>query len=171
MSYLCGLWRFANAYININNEGGIENALNDSKGRGRKAEITDADITWVINKARQKPKDYGYSAELWYPASFTRFIHSIAEEDRLPVPGTGKANPVRRNYEYVRFGTLSLLAAIDLLTREAVPLVSPTHKSYDFIRFLKMLDEKYPAGDKIRLILNNHSAHTSQGTIKRPRNI
>lgn len=66
------------------NEGGIENALNDSKGRGRKAEITDADITWVINKACQKPKDYGYSAELWYPASFTRFINSVAEQEGHP---------------------------------------------------------------------------------------
>ena len=55
--------------------GGIEAALEDTKGRGRKAEITDADITWVIHKACQKPKDVGYSAELWYPASFTRFIH------------------------------------------------------------------------------------------------
>ena len=31
--------------------GGIECALHDSKGRGRKAEITGSDITWVINKA------------------------------------------------------------------------------------------------------------------------
>lgn len=32
------------------NTGGIKAALQDNKGRGRKAEITDADITWVINK-------------------------------------------------------------------------------------------------------------------------
>ena len=229
------------------NAGGIKNALNDSKGRGRKAEITDADITWVINKACQKPKDYGYSAELWYPASFTRFINSIAEKeghprmatvsgsalrkilknakirpfkvtyycekrdpdfdskmhdvlviykqlslqfdedgnlkpfegtpahtlsydekpgmqaigntvkDRPPILDTGKSSSVLRDYEYVRSGTLSLLAAIDLLTGEAIPLVSPTHKSSDFVRFLKMLDEKYPSGDRIRLILDNHS--------------
>lgn len=42
--------------------GGIENALKDSKGRGRKSEITDSDITWVIAKACQKPKDYGCPA-------------------------------------------------------------------------------------------------------------
>lgn len=40
------------------NAGGIENALKDSKGRGRKSEITDADITWVISKACEKPKDH-----------------------------------------------------------------------------------------------------------------
>ena len=34
----------------------------------------------------------------------------------------------------------------------------------DFVRFLKILDEKYPVGDKIRLILDNHSAHTSRET-------
>ena len=71
---------------------------------------------------------------------------------------------VRRDYEYIRMGTLSLLAGIDLLTGEAVPYVSESHKSSDFIHFLKILDEKYPKGDTIRLILDNHSAHTSKET-------
>ena len=69
-----------------------------------------------------------------------------------------------RDYEYIRYGTISLLAAIDLLTGEAIPLVSDTHKSSDFVEFLTRLDAKYPEGDKIRLILDNHSAHTSQET-------
>lgn len=68
-----------------------------------------------------------------------------------------------RDSEYIRYGTLSLLAAIDLLTGEAIPLVSETHKSSDFVTFLKKLDEHYPK-DKIRIILDNHSAHTSKET-------
>ena len=44
-------------------ENSVEASLHDNNGRGRKAEITDDDITWVISKACQKPKDYGYSAE------------------------------------------------------------------------------------------------------------
>ena len=71
---------------------------------------------------------------------------------------------VSRDSEYVRHGTLSLLAAIDLLTGEAIPLVSDTHKSSDFIAFLKKLDNHYPEQDKIRIILDNHSAHTSKET-------
>jgi transposase len=71
---------------------------------------------------------------------------------------------IQRDYEYKRLGTLSLLAGIDLLSGEAIPLVTETHKSSDFIRFLKILDEKYPEGDKIRVILDNHSAHTSKET-------
>ena len=77
---------------------------------------------------------------------------------------TAESGFVRRDYEYVRLGTLSLLAGIDLLTGEAIPLVSESHKSSDFIQFLKLLDEKYPEGDTIRLILDNHSAHTSKET-------
>ncbi len=64
----------------------------------------------------------------------------------------------------MRFGTLSLLEGIDLLTGEAIPLVSQTHKSSDFIKFLKILDAKYPEGNTIRLILDNHSTHTSKET-------
>ena len=71
---------------------------------------------------------------------------------------------IRRDYEYMRFGTLSLLEGIDLLTGEAIPLVSQTHKSSDFIKFLKILDAKYPEGNTIRLILDNHSTHTSKET-------
>lgn len=71
---------------------------------------------------------------------------------------------VSRDSEYIRHGTLSLLAAIDLLTGEAIPLVRETHKSSDFIQFLKKLDVHYPKQDKIQIILDNHSAHTSKET-------
>jgi len=71
---------------------------------------------------------------------------------------------VMRDYEYRRLGTLSLLTAIDLLTGEAIPLVSETHNSCDYIRFLKILDEKYPKEDKIRIVLDNLKVHTSEDT-------
>ena len=56
----------------------------------------------------------------------------------------------------MRRGTIALFAGIDLLTGEAIPLVSKTHKRSDFFEFLKILDVKYPEGDSIRLILDNH---------------
>lgn len=88
-------------------------------------------------------------------------VLSTTSADRRPVKGNGV---IQRDYEYVRKGTISLLTGIDLLTGEAIPYISDTHKSSDFIVFLKMLDEKYPKDDKIRLILDNHSAHTSKET-------
>lgn len=71
-----------------------------------------------------------------------------------------------RDYEYKRLGTISLLAGIDLQTGEAIPLVSDTHSSKDYIEFLKKLDKKYPKEDKIRLILDNLKVHTSEETRK-----
>lgn len=77
---------------------------------------------------------------------------------------TAENGEVYRDAEYKRLGTLSLLAGIDLLTGEAIPLVSETHKSSDFIEFLKLLDHKYPSQDTIRIILYNHLEHTSKET-------
>jgi len=73
---------------------------------------------------------------------------------------------VGRDYEYKRHGTVSLLAGMDLYSGEIIPLVRSSHKSSDFIDFLKILDDKYDSGLKIRIILDNHSAHTSKETMK-----
>jgi len=59
-----------------------------------------------------------------------------------------------------------LLAGIDLLTGKIIPRISDSHKSVDFIGFLKVLDEQYDPSDKIRIILDNHSIHTSKETHK-----
>jgi len=92
-------------------------------------------------------------------------IQAIANTspDRMPTDTNGYR---QRDYEYKRLGTLSLLAGIDLLTGEAIPLISETHKSSDFISFLSLLDAKYPEEEIIRLILDNHSAHLSKETRK-----
>lgn len=92
-------------------------------------------------------------------------IQAIAttSEDLLP---DGNHSTVSRDYEYKRLGTLSLLAGIDLQTGEAIPLVSETHNSRDYIEFLKILDNKYPEGDKIRIVLDNLKVHTSEETRK-----
>ena len=43
-------------------------------------------------------------------------------------------------------------------------IVSESHKSSDFIEFLKILEDQYPKDEKIRLILDNHSTHISNET-------
>ena len=80
-------------------------------------------------------------------------------EDLRPTRENGR---VYRDAEYKRLGTLSLLAGIDLLTGVAIPYVSDTHKSSDFIQLLKKFDEMYPANDVIRIVCDNHSAHKSK---------
>ena len=77
-----------------------------------------------------------------------------------------KHSTINRDYEYKRLGTLSLLAAIDLQTGEAIPLVRDKHSSMEYIEFLKLLDDKYPKGDKLRIVLDNLKVHTSEATRK-----
>ena len=56
---------------------------------------------------------------------------------------------------------MSLLAGIDLLTGEVTGLVRDSHKSSDFIDFLKTVDDRYGKDLKICIILDNHSVHRS----------
>lgn len=92
-------------------------------------------------------------------------IQAIAttSEDLMP---DEKHPTISRDYEYERLGTVSLLAGLDLQTGEAIPLVCEKHSSKEYIEFLKLLDAKYPKGDKIRLILDNLKVHTSEETRK-----
>lgn len=92
-------------------------------------------------------------------------IQAIAttSDDLMP---DEKHPTISRDYEYKRLGTLSLLAAIDLQTGEAIPLVRDKHSSKEYIEFLQLLDDKYPRGDKIRIVLDNLKVHTSEATRK-----
>ena len=109
------------------------------------------------------PDDYKLAITVSYDEKTGIQAISNTAPDLRPNTENGK---VYRDAEYKRLGTLSLLAGIDLLTEEAIPLISETHKSSDFIEFLKILDKKYPAQDTIRIILDNHSAHTSKETCR-----
>ena len=82
--------------------------------------------------------------------------------DLPPVPG--KHSTIGRDHEYVRHGTLSLLAGIDLVSGEVLGLVRKRHRSAEFVEFLKLADAHYPKGARIRIVLDNHSAHISKET-------
>jgi len=82
--------------------------------------------------------------------------------DLPPKPGVHAA--FARDHEYKRHGTLSLLAGIDLVTGKVHALVKDRHCSCEFIEFLQLVDSAYPASTAIKIILDNHSAHTSKET-------
>lgn len=83
--------------------------------------------------------------------------------DLPPVPGKHPATG--RDHEYVRHGTLSILAALDLHTGEIIANVEPRHRSREFIGLLQRLHDHYPAEAVIRVVLDNHSAHISKETM------
>ncbi|MGA8052361.1 MAG: IS630 family transposase [Burkholderiales bacterium] len=87
----------------------------------------------------------------------------LTAPDLPPVPG--KASAVGRDYEYVRRGTVSILAGIDLHSGHIFANVEQRHRSVEFIALLKRLDEYYPSEAIIRVVLDNHSAHISKQTV------
>ena len=81
----------------------------------------------------------------------------------MPLPIYGqrslyRSSTVGRDHEYQRFGMLSLLAGIYLLSGEVPGLVRGRHRSAEFVKFLRLADQHYPAGARIRMVLDDHSA-------------
>ena len=230
---------------------GMDAALGDLPRPGQSRRILDDGIAWILNLACQKPKDLGYSYELWtytllqahirkhcvaagHPSLFELSrskLHRILTKGELKphkvryyvqrrdpefertmievlhvykeveiinaglVAGTLKEPttvtisydekpgiqalattspdlppvPNRypshlRDYEYERLGTVSLLAGLDLHTGRVTEIVHDHHASSDFIALLSKIDAEYPAHLRIRLLLDNHSAHISKET-------
>jgi len=87
----------------------------------------------------------------------------LTAPDLPPVPGKHAA--IGRDYEYIRRGTVSILAGIDLHSGHIFANVEDRHRSVEFIALLKRLDEHYPPEAVIRVVLDNHSAHISKETL------
>jgi len=90
-------------------------------------------------------------------------IQNIAPD--LP-PEPGKRSSLRRDYEYKRLGTLSILAALNLHDGHVIAQVHERHRSKEFILLLQELDAYYPPLCTIRIILDNHSVHISKETMQ-----
>jgi transposase len=75
-----------------------------------------------------------------------------------------KGGTILRDSHYRRHGTISLLGAIDLFTGNIHVILRDRHRSEEFIEFLKYLDTIYPKDTKIKMVLDNHSAHISKKT-------
>jgi transposase len=115
----------------------------------------------LVREAGDKP-DGKLAAVLSYDEKPGIQAIGLTAPDRLPVPG--KHRTVSRDHEYVRHGTVTLMAAIDLLDGQVLGSVVDRHTSAAFIDFLRSVDAHYPAEGVIRVVLDNHSIHVSKET-------
>ncbi len=74
----------------------------------------------------------------------------------LPVLPT---TPARRSHDYVRNGTTSLFAALDMATGTVISSVHRRHRHQEFLKFLKKIDAEVPAGLEVHLICDNYGTH------------
>ena len=79
---------------------------------------------------------------------------------RLPAPG----RPARREFEYVRNGTVSIIAALHAATGQVVTEPVARNNSAAFTGFLHRLTQCTDPRLNIRIIMDNGSSHTSRAT-------
>jgi transposase len=71
--------------------------------------------------------------------------------------------PARQTHDYMRHGTTTLFAALNMLDGTVIGDCMPRHRHQEFVRFLQLINVKTPAEIALHLIVDNY------GTPKHPR--
>jgi transposase len=81
--------------------------------------------------------------------------------------------PERRTHDYIRHGTTSLFAALDVATGKIIGQCHRRHRAREFRRFLDAIEAAVPAELEIHLVLDNYATHKTplirSWLAKRPR--
>jgi transposase len=74
----------------------------------------------------------------------------------LPIMPT---TPARMTHDYVRHGTTSLFAALDISSGSVIAHHYRRHRHQEFLRFLKLIDAAVPKDLDLHLVLDNYATH------------
>lgn len=78
------------------------------------------------------------------------------EQPVLPMaPGVAE----RRTHTYIRHGTTSLFAALDIATGAVIGKCYKRHRAVEFLDFLKRIDTVMPEGPDVHLVMDNYATH------------
>src|SRR4029078_8793832 len=84
----------------------------------------------------------------------------IQELDReQPVLPMMPGIPERRTHSYVRHGTTSLFAALDVASGFVIGKCYKRHRSSEFLNFLKEIDGQVPKRLDIHIVMDNYATH------------
>lgn len=124
-------------------------------------------------------------AQTWKLSTDPQFIEKVRDVVRAvsrparggPGPGSGRevtdsgagphppclpvlpTTPARMTHDYVRHGTTSLFAAMDVGSGSVIAQHYRRHRHQEFPRFLKLIDAAVPAGLELHLICDNYATH------------
>lgn len=65
-------------------------------------------------------------------------------------------------HDYIRHGTTTLFAALDVATGKVLTQCKPRHRHQEFLSFLKHIDANVPSDLEIHLVVDNYSTHKHQ---------
>ncbi len=66
--------------------------------------------------------------------------------------------PERQTHDYVRHGTTTLFAALEVATGKVTDACYPRHRNEEFLRFLKQVAKAYPR-TKLHIVCDNYATH------------
>jgi transposase len=66
--------------------------------------------------------------------------------------------PERRTHDYIRHGTTTLFAALNIATGAVTARCQPRHRHQEFLRFLRQVARAYP-DQQLHLVMDNYAAH------------
>lgn len=82
-----------------------------------------------------------------------------ALERTQPLLPLRPGQPERRTHDYVRHGTTSLFAALEVATGKVIGQCHRQHRHQEFLHFLKKIDASVPAGMEVHLVMDNYATH------------
>jgi len=62
-------------------------------------------------------------------------------------------------HDYKRNGTTTLFAALNMLDGRVIGTCLPRHRRREFLRFLRLIDQKTPQGLDLHLVVDNYATH------------
>lgn len=81
--------------------------------------------------------------------------------------------PERRTPTYIRHGTTSLFAALDVATGSVIGKTYRRHRAAEFVRFLDEIEAHVPEGFDVHLVMDNYATHKTDAVkrwlIRHPR--
>jgi transposase len=83
-----------------------------------------------------------------------------ALERTRPDRPLASGRPATRTHDYVRHGTTTLFAALNVLEGTVIGRCMQRHRHAEFLRFLNAVEATVPTGKVVHVVLDNYRTHT-----------
>jgi transposase len=109
------------------------------------------------------------------PAAVTQDIRTVSIDEMTGVQALERAAPdlpmqpgkvVRREFEYIRHGTQTLIAAFDVVSGKVIGTVGDTRTEQDYTNFLESLFVTGTSTTTWRVVADNLNTHVSESVVR-----
>jgi transposase len=109
------------------------------------------------------------------PAAAQQDIRTVSIDEMTGVQALERAAPdlpmlpgkvARREFEYIRHGTQTLIAAFNVVTGQVIGVVGDTRTEQDYVGFLKDLFATGTPTTSWRVVVDNLNTHVSEGVVR-----